>query len=106
MIVAVVSVVDDAMEEMTGGVALVTVTVALADAVPPVQFIVYVVVTVGETVTDPDVPDPVNPEPEQDVVLTDDHVSVVDDPRTMDDAPAVRVTVGPFATNDRSFSML
>ena len=58
-----------------------TVTVALdAGEVPPapVQGSEYVGVAVGETVTDPEVPEAVNPEPVQLVALVEDQVRVED----------------------------
>jgi hypothetical protein len=47
----------------------------------PVQVMLYVVVTVGETERDPETPDGEKPAPLQEVALVDDHVSV-------DEAPA------------------
>jgi hypothetical protein len=50
------------------------VTVAVAEAEPPlpVQVIEYVVVAAGETGTDPESPLAVNPLPTQDVALVDE----------------------------------
>ena len=72
------------------------VTVAFADAVPPapVHVIVYVVVTIGETLTDPETPDGVNPLPVQLVALVEDHESVDDCPAMTDVGDAERETVG------------
>ena len=43
----------------------------------------YVVVTLGETETDPDVPDGEKPVPAQEVALVDDHESVDEAPGKM-----------------------
>ena len=67
------------------GADAVTVTVALlADEVPPVPVHVteYVVVTLGETETEPEVPLAVKPVPVQDVALVEDQVRVEEFPET------------------------
>ncbi len=51
----------------------------------------YVVVTVGETETDPEAPDGENPTPLQEIALVDDHESV-------DEAPGG--TLAGFALNE------
>ena|SRR5271157_6103537 len=74
-----------------------TVTVALATGeVPPapVQVMEYVVVTVGETDVEPEVPDAVKLVPEQLVALVLLHVSVDDCPLVMEVGFAESVAVG------------
>jgi hypothetical protein len=58
----------------------------------PVQVMLYVALTVGETKEDPEVPDGEKPVPLQEVALVDVHVSV-------DEAPGA--TLGGFALNVR-----
>ncbi len=57
----------------------------------PVQVMLYVVLTVGETEEDPEAPDGEKPTPVQLVALVDDHVSV-------DEAPGA--TLGGFALKE------
>jgi hypothetical protein len=68
-----------AVSEAVGTTAF-TVTVALAFALPPapVHVTEYVVVTVGETVALPEVPEAEKLVPEQEVALVEDQVSVDD----------------------------
>lgn len=72
------------------------VTVTVADAVAggevvPLQVSEYVVVTAGETTTLPEVPVPT---PLHEVAFVELHVSVEDEPATIDVGLAVRVAVG------------
>ena len=73
-----------------------TVTIAEADAVPPlpVQLIEYVVVTEGDDCTEPLVPVAVKLVPVQEVALLLDQVSVVVCPTVMELGVAENVTVG------------
>ena len=80
-----------------GNVTDETVTVALAagDVPPaPVQVTEYVAVAVGETVTDPDVPEAVKPEPVQLVAFVELQVSVAEEPVVIEVGLAERVAVG------------
>jgi hypothetical protein len=54
----------------------------------------YVVLTVGETETDPDVPDGEKPTPLQDVALVDDHESVAEAPAAMNEGFSLKESVG------------
>jgi hypothetical protein len=79
-----------------GGGGGVTVTVVLAEAVPPapLHVIVYVVVLVGLTLWEPEVAVAVvQPAPEHDVALVDDHVKIDDCPAAILAGAAFNVTV-------------
>jgi hypothetical protein len=80
--------------------AVVTPTVAEAEAEPPVplQLTEYVVVALGETVTDPDVPDAVKLEPVHDVALVLVYLSVEVWPTVIAVGDAVIVAVGVGVT--------
>ena len=90
------------------GADAVTVTVALlADEVPPVPVHVteYVVVTLGETETEPEVPLAVKPVPVQDVALVEDQVRVEEFPETTEVGLAESVAVGRALTLVRESSI-
>jgi hypothetical protein len=72
----------------------ITVTDWLADPPAPVQAMVYVAVTVGETLTEPDVPDAEKPVPLHAVALALLQVSVEDRPLEIEGAEAERIAVG------------
>jgi len=84
------------VQEVGGGAAALTVTVADFEALPPgpVQVAVYEVVVPGETSFVPEVPLPETAVPEHEVAFVEDQVSVEDPPLVMVDGDAVRVTVG------------
>lgn len=67
-----------------------TVTLALA----PPQLTLYVVVCVGRTVVEPEVPFAVKPEPVHEAALVEDQARVDDWPDVIDAGEAVRVAVG------------
>jgi hypothetical protein len=73
-----------------------TVTVAPLEAEPPapVQVAEYVVVTVGETTVEPEVPVPVKFVNVHEVALVEDHVTVDDWPDVIEVGFAVTETVG------------
>ena len=94
-VVAAVGVTPPAVKSMVAGT--VTVTVALAAALPLalLQVIEYVVVTVGLTVAEPDVPDDVKLVPTHpDVALVEDQVSVTGAPAVILVGLAESVAVG------------
>jgi hypothetical protein len=63
-----------------GGIGAVTVTLAVAEADPPVpvHVIVYVVVTLGVTAAEPDVPLVTNPVPMKEFALVEVQFNVAD----------------------------
>ena len=64
----------------------------------PEQTMEYVVLVVGYTETDPEVPEAVRPVPVHEVALVEDHVNVTDPPDWMDVWLAERVAIGVWAT--------
>jgi hypothetical protein len=93
--------VDGVTELISGNDAAVTVTVVEAVALPsaPVHLSVYVAVAEGVSVVEPlvaSVPDHA-PDPVQDVVFVELHVSVVELPTVMAEGDAVIVAVGGCA---------
>ncbi|MGH9436704.1 MAG: hypothetical protein ACRD22_02110, partial [Terriglobia bacterium] len=66
-------------------------TVTVACAAAPEQFMEYVVLSVGETESEPDVPFAVKPVPMQEVALVEDQVRVEEPPEVIEVGLAVRV---------------
>ncbi|MGH8282612.1 MAG: hypothetical protein ACRESE_02045 [Gammaproteobacteria bacterium] len=79
-----------------GGAALAIATLAEASVGPtaPVQVIEYVVVCIGETLAEPEVPEAVKPVPVQLVTFLEDQVRVEDWPFVIEVGDAERATVG------------
>jgi hypothetical protein len=68
---------SDFVQEKAGGGLTITGVVRVVDPPLPVQVMLYVVLTPGETERDPRTPEPA---PRQDVALVDDHDSVEEAP--------------------------
>jgi hypothetical protein len=83
---------SDWVQERVGKGLTTTGVVRVVDPPLPVHVILYVVLTLGETETDPEAPDAVKPTPLQAVALLDDHESV-------DEAPGAMPT--GFVLNER-----
>jgi hypothetical protein len=75
-------------------VVSVTVALALADPPLPAQVIEYVDVAAGATFAEPEIPEAVNPAPLQEVVLVELQVSIADCPDEIDEGLAVIAAVG------------
>jgi len=71
---------SDCFQVKTGTGLTITAVVRVVDPPLPVQVMLYVVLTVGETGTDPEAPDGEKPVPLQEVALVDVHVSVDEAP--------------------------
>ena len=85
---------SDFVQEKAGGGFTITGAVRVVDPPLPVQVMLYVVLTVGETERDPEAPDGEKPAPLQDVALVDDQESVEEAPGAMYAGLALNVRVG------------
>src|SRR5271166_6281818 len=74
---------SDCFQEKPGAGFTITGNDRVVDPPLPVQVMLYVVLTVGETKRDPEAPDGEKPTPLQEVALVDDHVSVDEAPGGM-----------------------
>jgi hypothetical protein len=72
----------------------ITGVVRVVDPPLPVQVMLYVVVTVGQTASDPETPDGEKPVPLQEVALVDDHDIIDEAPRAMPLGLALNESVG------------
>ena len=85
---------SDFLQEKAGSGLTITGVVRVVDPPLPVQVTLYVVLTVGETVRDPEAPDGENPAPSQEVALVDDQDSVDEAPGAMYAGFALNMSVG------------
>jgi hypothetical protein len=75
---------SDFLQEKAGAGLTITGVVRVVDPPLPVQVMLYVALTVGETEADPEAPDGEKPAPLQEVALVDDHDRVDDPPLATD----------------------
>jgi hypothetical protein len=87
---------SDCFHEKVGAGFTITGSDRVVDPPLPVQVMLYVVLTVGETEADPETPDEEKPTPLQEVALVDDHVSVDEAPGAMPTGLALNKSVGAF----------
>ena len=85
---------SDWFQEKVGTGFTITAADRVVDPPLPVQVMLYVVLTVGETETDPEAPDGEKPTPLQEVALVDDQESVDEAPGAMPGGFALSVSVG------------
>jgi hypothetical protein len=72
----------------------ITAAVRVVDPPLPVQVMLYVVLTLGETKADPEAPDGLKPDPLQEVALVEDHERVDAAPGAMAPGLALNESVG------------
>jgi hypothetical protein len=87
---------SDRFQAKSGAGFTTTAADRVADPPPPVQVMLYVVLTVGETEADPETRDGEKPTPLHDVALVDDHVSVDEAPGATPEGLALNESVGAF----------
>ena len=85
---------SDYFQVKSGAGFTITGVVRVVDPPLPVQVMLYVVLTVGETRRDPETPDGEKPIPLQEVALVDDHDSVDEAPGAMPPGLALKESVG------------
>ena len=85
---------SDFVQEKSGAGFTITDVLRVVDPPLPVQVMLYVVLTVGETARDPETPDGEKPTPLQEVALVDDHDSVDEAPGAMHVGFALNESVG------------
>ena len=92
---------SDCVQVKPGAGFTITGVVRVVDPPLPVQVMLYVVLTVGETGRDPETPDGEKPVPLQEVALVDDHDSVDEAPGAMPPGLALNESVGALVTRAR-----
>ena len=85
---------SDFVQEKLGNGFTITDVVRIVDPPLPVQVILYVLLTVGETERDPEALAGEKPVPRQKVALVDDHDSVEESPAAMPPGLALNTRVG------------
>src|SRR6516162_3953662 len=85
---------SDCRQARLGTGFTITAVDAVVDPPLPVQVMLYVVLTAGETERDPAGPDGGKPAPLQEVALVDDQERVDDAPAAMASGPALNVSIG------------
>jgi hypothetical protein len=85
---------SDFVQEKPGGGLTITGVVRVVDPPLPVQVMLYVVLTVGETEREPEAPDGEKPAPSQEVALVEDQDSVDEAPGVIYAGFALNMSVG------------
>ena len=94
---------SDCFQEKPGAGFTITGSDRVVDPPLPVQVMLYVVLTVGETEADPETPNGEKPTPLQEVALVDDHVSVDEPPGAMYGGFALSKSVGAVGDTPARF---